>query len=44
LSLANQFQNTNQQKQTLGASWMATEKILEQVLNNQGSVVVNRKT
>jgi hypothetical protein len=28
----------------LELSCMATEKLLEQVLNNQGSVVVNRKT
>jgi hypothetical protein len=28
----------------LELSCMSTEKLLEQVLNNQGSVVVNRKT
>jgi hypothetical protein len=28
----------------LELSCMATENLLEQVLNNQGSVVVNRKT
>jgi len=31
-------------KKHLELSCMATEKLLEQVLNNQGSVVVNRKT